>query len=72
MLTGLRGERQLADLIGAAIAAARPSVGESSEPLKETSGEVRRGHAAAKMRVASLTLVRRHDVAKQTATARWK
>lgn len=71
MPTGPRGERRPADVIGCAVAVARLSVGDTSEPIKEPSGRVRSGHAGAKARAEALTPDQRRDIARKGAAARW-
>lgn len=71
MPTGPRGERRPADVIGCAVAVARLSVGDTSEPIKEPSGRVRSGHAGAKAQAEALTPDQRRDIARKGAAARW-
>ena len=71
MPTGPRGERRPADVIGCAVAVARLSVGDASEPTKEPSGRVRSGRAGAKARSEALTADQRRDIARKAAATRW-
>lgn len=47
MPRGPRGEQRPADFIGCAVAVARLSIGETTEPLKGPSGKVCSGQAGA-------------------------
>jgi len=58
-------------VIGGAIMVARLSVGDITEPLKESSGRVRSGKAGAKARAAKLTSEERQKIAKKAAGVRW-
>lgn len=71
MLTGPRGQKRPADVIGCAVAVARLSVGDDSEVMKPPSGRVRSGHAGAQARVENTTGERRQDIARKAAEARW-
>lgn len=71
MPTGPQGQKRPADVIGCAVAIARLSVGDTSEPTKEPSGRVRSGHAGAKARSEALTSDQRRDIARKGAAARW-
>ena len=71
MPKGPQGQDRPADVIGAAIAVARISVGDTTEQLRAPSGRVRSGIAGAKARANGMTADQRSAVAKKAAAARW-
>ena len=76
MPRGPRGEKRPADVIGAAIMAAKIATGEIEEPAEGADGKNkaaaelgRKGGAA---RAKSLSKKRRAEIATKAAAARWK
>jgi hypothetical protein len=65
-----RGETRPVDVISAAIAVGRISVGDAEERLRARSGRVRNGYAGAKARADALSEKKRIEVAKKAARAR--
>ena len=75
MPKGSRGENSPADVIGAAIMAAKIATGEIAEPTEPDDGKdkgaiamARKGGAA---RAASLSKKRRAEIARKAAAKRW-
>jgi len=72
MLSGPRGEKRPADMIGCAISVARLPVGLESETLKEPSDRVPTGQAGSCARAEGLKAEQRREIAKKVAGARWR
>ena len=72
MPKGPGGERRPADVIGAAIAVGRISLGDNGERLSPPSGRVRSGYAGAQARADTLSAEKRREIAKKAARARWE
>ena len=72
MPKGPRGEKRSADVIGAAIMAAKIATGEIKEnlPLKTAAAEL--GSRGGKARAAALSDKRRSAIARKAADSRWK
>ena len=72
MAKGPRGERRPANVIGAAIMAAKIATGEIQEklPLKSAAAEL--GRRGGKARAEKLSKKRRSEIAREAAEARWK
>lgn len=71
MPKGPKGERRPADTVACAVMVARVATGEIEEELIAPSGKVRSGKAGAKARSEKLTSVRRQEIARKAASARW-
>jgi hypothetical protein len=72
MAKGPRGERRPADVIGAAIMAAKIATGEIQEKLPLESAAAELGRRGGKARAASLSKKRRAEIATKAAKERWK
>jgi hypothetical protein len=72
MPKGPRRERRPADVIGAAIAVVRISVGDTIENLRSPPGRTRSGAAGGKACAISLTGEQRIAIAKKAASDRWR
>lgn len=72
MARGPRGEKRPADVIGAAIMAAKIATGEIDEKLPLESAAAELGRRGGKARAAKLSKKRRKEIAKMAATSRWK
>jgi len=71
MAKGPRGERRPADVIGAAIMAAKIATGEIQEKLPLESAAAELGRRGGKARAAKLSKRKRSEIAKKAATTRW-
>ena len=75
MPKGPRGEKRPADVIGAAIMAAKIATGEIEEPAEIDDGKdkaaVAMGRKGGAARAASLSKKRRAEIAKKAAATRW-
>jgi hypothetical protein len=72
MAKGPRGEKRPADVIGAAIMAAKIATGEIVEKLPLESAAAELGRRGGKARAASLTKKRRSEIARKAAQSRWR
>lgn len=74
MPKGPQGQKRPADVIGAAITAAKIATGEIAEmaEAKAKSAAADLGSRGGKARAANLSKKRRADIAKKAARARWK
>lgn len=72
MPKGPNGERRPADVIGNAIMVGRIATGEVEEIPAIKSGRVKSGHAGGRARAENLSPVRRSELAKDAANARWR
>jgi len=71
MAKGPRGEKRPADVIGAAIMAAKIATGEIDEKLPLESAAAELGRRGGKARAARLSKKRRSEIAKKAAKSRW-
>ena len=72
MPKGPKGEKRPADVIGAAIMAAKIATGEIVEPVSVRSAAAVLGSRGGDARAAKLSKKRRKDIAKKAAATRWK
>jgi hypothetical protein len=75
MPKGPRGEKRPADVIGAAIMAAKIATGEITEQTPETEGKAyarKGGLKGGKARAKALTPEQRSEIARIASQARWK
>jgi hypothetical protein len=72
MPKGAQGQKRPADVIGAAIRAAKIATGEIEEDLPERSAAAELGSKGGKARAAILSKKRRSEIAKKAAAKRWK
>lgn len=76
MPKGPQGQKRPADVIGAAIMAAKIATGEIEEPTEPDDGKdkaaVAMGRKGGAARAASLTKKKRAEIAKKAAAARWR
>ena len=72
MLTGPRGEKRPADMVGSAVMVGRLSVGDVTETHTKPSGRVRSGQAGANARTEKLSPERRIEIARAAAVERWR
>jgi hypothetical protein len=71
MAKGPRGERRPADVIGAAIMAAKIATGEIEETVPIASAAALLGKRGGEARAAKLSKKRRSEIAKEAAKKRW-
>jgi hypothetical protein len=71
MLTGPRGEKRPADVIGAAIMVAKIATGEIKEHALNPTERVRNGKAGAQARPKKLSKSERSEIAGIATLARW-
>ncbi len=72
MLKGPKGEKRLADVVGAAVVVAKIATGKIREATKEKSGRTKSGKAGGRARAKKLSNEKRRQIAKKAAEARWK
>lgn len=74
MPKGPRGQKRPADVIGAAIMAAKIATGEIIETVEEKvkSAAAELGRRGGKARAANLSKKKRAEIARKAAKARWK
>jgi hypothetical protein len=72
MARGPRGEKRPADAIGNAVHVMRIATGEIEEELPEKSAAAELGSKDGKARAARLPGMKRADIARKAAVARWK
>ena len=72
MPKGPKGEKRPADVVGAAIMAAKIATGELTEALPERSAAAELGSKGGKARAASLSKKKRAEIARKGAEARWQ
>ncbi len=72
MAKGPRGEKRPADVIGAAIMAAKIATGEIQEKLPLESAAAELGRRGGKARAAKLSPEQRSKIAKAAAAKRWR
>ena len=71
MPRGPRGERRPADVVGAAIMAAKIATGEIEEAPPQRSAAAELGSRGGKARAAALSKKKRTEIARKAAAKRW-
>ena len=72
MPKGPQGQKRPADVIGAAVMAAKIATGEIEEKVPERSAAAELGSKGGKARAANLSKKERSEIAKKAARTRWK